>query len=199
VTITVTDNAGFTGTTSFDWTAVGAVVSAVKPLTGPGAGGIRVTITGTHFLGATSVKFGTVAATSFTVNSKGTRIVAFDPAEAAGTVNIVVTTSAGPSIATAADHFTYIGPSITSISPVSGTVSGGTRVTINGTGLSGATSVMFGTVPAASYTVNGKGTKLRAVAPAHAAGPVNIVVITPGGASAASSADTYTFVVVAGR
>jgi hypothetical protein len=199
VTITVTDSAGFTGTTSFSWTAVGAVVSAVKPLTGPGAGGTKVTITGTHFLGATSVKFGSVAATSFTVNPKGTKIVAVDPTEAAGTVNIIVTTSAGPSIATAADHFTYIGPTITRISPASGTESGGTRVTITGTGLSGATSVRFGTVPAASYTVNVKGTTLKAVAPAHAAGPVNIVVTTPGGTSATGSADTYTFILVAGR
>jgi hypothetical protein len=199
VTITVTDNAGFSGSTSFSWTAVGPIVTAVKPLTGPGAGGTKVTISGSHFQGATSVMFGSVAATSFTVNTKGTKITAIDPRESAGTVNIVVTTSAGPSIVTASDRFTYIGPTITKVTPASGTLAGGTRVTISGTGLTGATSVMFGSVAATSYTVNGHGTTIKAVTPAHAEGPVNIVVTTPGGTTANSSADTYTFTVVIGR
>jgi hypothetical protein len=199
VTITVTDNAGFSATTSFHWTAVGPIVTAVKPLTGPGAGGTKVSISGSHFLGATSVMFGSVPATSFTINAKGTKITAIDPREPAGTVNIVVTTSAGPSIVTASDRFTYIGPTVTKITPTTGTTAGGTRVTISGTGLSGATSVKFGSVAATGVTVNGHGTKLKAVSPAHAVGPVNIVVTTPGGTTTNNSADTYTYAVITGK
>jgi hypothetical protein len=193
VTITVTDSAGFTGTTSFNWTVVGPVVSALKPQSGPGAGGTKVQITGSHFVGATSVSFGSVPATSFTVNGPGTKITAVDPREAAGTVNVVVTTAAGPSIVTAADRFTYLGPAITTISPTSGSGSGGTKVSISGTGLSGTTSVSFGTVPATSFTVNGPGTKITAVSPAHAGGVVNIVVTTPGGTTVVAPSDQFTY------
>ena len=48
-----------------------------------------MTITGTNFTGTTQVYFGSVAATSFTVNSD-TSITATAPAEAAGTVDVTV-------------------------------------------------------------------------------------------------------------
>ncbi len=44
-------------------------VTSVSPTAGPLAGGTYVTITGTGFTGATAVKFGSTAATSFTVKS----------------------------------------------------------------------------------------------------------------------------------
>ena len=50
---------------------------------GPAAGGTAVTITGTNFTGATAVKFGTTAATTFTVNS-ATSITATAPAGVGG-------------------------------------------------------------------------------------------------------------------
>lgn len=77
-------------------------------------------------------------------------------------------------------------PAITSISPASGPVTGGTTVTITGSGflgLSGASAVKFGGVNARSYTVNSP-TKITAVAPAHATGKVNVVVQALGGTSA---------------
>ena len=46
-----------------------------------------MTITGTGFTGATAVNFGTVAATTVTVNL-GRRSSATSPAESAGTVNV---------------------------------------------------------------------------------------------------------------
>ena len=62
----------------------------------------KVTITGTNLLGATAVKFGSVAAKSFTVVS-ATSITAESPAGSAGTVNVVVTTVGGESAVTSAD------------------------------------------------------------------------------------------------
>jgi hypothetical protein len=70
-------------------------------------------------------------------------------------------------------------------------VSGGGRVTITGTGLSGATSVKFGSVAGTSVTANNAGTKVTAVAPAESAGTVNISVTTPGGTATDSNAYTY--------
>ena len=86
VTVTVTDSAGFQRSTSFTWTAVGAAITSVAKSSGPGAGGKKVTIKGSDFTGASSVTFGSVPATSFTVNRAGTKITAISPSEAAGTV-----------------------------------------------------------------------------------------------------------------
>jgi hypothetical protein len=82
------------------------------------------------------------------------------------------------------------GATLTSISPGSGTASGGAGVTLTGTGLTGATSVTFDGVAATSVNVINS-TTITAVTPAHAAGAVNVVVITPGGAAQLVSGYTY--------
>ena len=168
-------------------------VTRVSPATGPGAGGTKVTITGTGLTGATSVTFGSVAAASYTVNAAGTSITAYSPPEAAGAVDVVVTTAGGVSAASSADRFTFEPPNVTRISPHSGPLGGGTKVIIGGTGFTGATSVMFGSVAAASYTVNTAGTSITAYSPPEGAGSVDVVVTTPGGASATPSDDTAAF------
>ena len=106
--VTITDNAG-TGTQSVSLTGTGAspAVTAISPNNGPTTGGTTVTITGTNLTGATAVTFGGAAAASFTVNS-ATSITAVSPAEAAGTVDVTVTTAGGTSAKTAADQFTFI-------------------------------------------------------------------------------------------
>jgi len=89
----------------------------VNPSSGPTAGGNSVVITGTNFTGATVVKFGTVDATSYVVNS-ATQITAVAPAGAAGTiVDVTVTTPAGTnSIAGTGNDYTY-GPPATAPAP----------------------------------------------------------------------------------
>ncbi len=176
----------------FTYAPVPAITS-ISPTKGPVAGGTTVTINGSGFTGATKVVFGTVAATSFTVVSS-TKITAVSPAQAAATHNIYVTTPGGTNPAVAADDFTYYVPvpAITSISPTSGPVAGGTTVTINGSGFTGATVVVFGTVGATSFTVVSD-TKITAVSPAEAAGEHNIQVTTSGGTSVKVAADEFTF------
>ena len=82
-------------------------VTAVSPSSGPAAGATATTITGTNLRGVTSVKFGTVAATSFSTNPDGS-ITAISPAHDAGTVDVRVTTTAGTSAASAGDRFDYL-------------------------------------------------------------------------------------------
>jgi alpha-tubulin suppressor-like RCC1 family protein len=83
------------------------VISNVQPNAGPPGGGTHVTISGTDLNGATSVEFGSTAATSFTVNSANS-ITAIAPAGAGGTVDVTVTTATGGTSATgSADQFTY--------------------------------------------------------------------------------------------
>ncbi len=89
--------------------ALPPVVAKLAPTKGPLAGNKKVKITGLNFENptVTSVDFGKVPATSFTVASP-TSIKAVSPAgEAAGPVEVTVTTSAGTSAKVAADQFTY--------------------------------------------------------------------------------------------
>jgi hypothetical protein len=71
-------------------------------------------------------------------------------------------------------------PSITNVSPPTGSITGGTSVTLSGTNFTGATSVTFGGTPALSFSVN-SATSITATTPAHAAGVVNVSVTTSGG------------------
>ncbi len=88
-------------------------------------------------------------------------------------------------------------PTVTGITPTSGTTTGGTAVTITGTNLTGATSVMFGATPATGVVVN-SATSVTAVSPATTtAGVVDVTVTTTGGTSATSSASQYTYTAVA--
>lgn len=81
-------------------------------------------------------------------------------------------------------------PVVTGVSPASG--AGGTTVTITGTGLTGATSVGFGSTSRATPTAV-TDTRLNAVAPPGPTGTVPVTVTTPAGTSAASSTAQFTF------
>jgi len=158
------------------------------------AGGTDVTISGTYFTGAVSVTFGDVPA-SFTVTNS-TTIHATSPAQWAGTVDVRVTTYAGTTATNSSDNFTYTvnsAPSVSNLgSTTSGTTAGGTSVTINGSHLIDAYSVMFGDTPASSFTVNNDNL-ITAVAPPHATGVVDVIVSTYSGTSVTSSSDQFTY------
>jgi hypothetical protein len=76
------------------------------------------------------------------------------------------------------------GPPVpTLLNPATGPAAGGTPVMVTGTGLTGATAVLFGTVPATGLTL-GNDTELSCTSPAGAAGSVEVTVVTPVGTSA---------------
>ena len=192
VDITVTTPGGTSTTSTNDqYTYVTPpTVTRVSPSSGPAAGGTSVTIAGTNFTGATAVSFGGTAASTFTVTSAGS-ITATSPA-GSGAVDVTVTIPGGGTSATnSSDVFKYV-PSVTSVSPASGPTGGGTSVTINGTGFTGATAVSFGGTAASSYTVNSS-SKITATAPAEPAGIVDITVTTPSATSTTSTADQFTY------
>jgi hypothetical protein len=105
--------------------------------------GTTVTITGSNFTGASAVYFGTVPATSFTVESP-TSMVAIVPAEADRRATISITTPEGT--ATSASPYVFTDPpKITSFSPTIG--GAGTLVHVMGTDLGWAGAmVSFGGV-----------------------------------------------------
>jgi hypothetical protein len=149
-------------------------ISSFTPGSGPV--GTTVMITGTNLTGATSVKFNGSAA-SFTVNS-ATSITATVPSGAT-TGAIWVTTPGGT--ATTAGYLFVVTvpppPTISSFSPTSGPA--GASVDIQGTNLTGATSVKFNGTADPSFVVNSP-TDITAHVPAGATtGPISVT--TPGG------------------
>ena len=114
-----------------------------------------------------------------------------------GAVDVTVTAGGQTSATSSADRFTYVAsgkpPSVTSVSPRSGSTNGGTSVTVSGTGFTGATAVAFGSTPASSFTINSD-SSITATAPAGTAGTVvDVTITTPVGASSPSAADGFTF------
>ena len=110
--------------------------------------GTTITLNGNNFTGATSVKFGGVNATSFTVvnNNQITAVVG-----AGGTGAVEVKTFGTASLAGFNFICTLCPPAITTFSPT--TANPGQNVTITGTDFTGATAVSFGGTAAASFTV----------------------------------------------
>jgi streptogramin lyase len=202
VDVTVTTDAGTSAITpagQFTYVATPPVqpaptVTAVSPPSGSALGTDNVVISGTHLTGAQTVRFGTQPATSYAVVDDS-HIQATTPS-GAGIVDVTVTTNAGTSPATAADHFTYgsaTAPAITGVSPTVGPVGGGTQVVITGTHLTNG-SIMFGSEFVWSATCTA--TSCIATAPkAVAAGTVDIQISVIGaGDSAPTPLDHFTYV-----
>ncbi|HSS40826.1 MAG TPA: IPT/TIG domain-containing protein [Polyangia bacterium] len=164
------------GSTCKQRLAVGAPsVSKLKPKTGPAAGGTSVTITGSGFTGASAVHFGAAPA-SFTVNSS-TSITALAPPGTAGSADVTVTGPGGTSAAVSADVFKYKSPTVTALSPNTGSKAGGTSVTISGSGfaLGAGTEFKFGKVLATGVSCSSS-SSCTATAPAAAkAGAVDVI------------------------
>lgn len=179
VQIVVTASGGTSNGINFTYTTATPVITSLTPAQGPVSGGNSVNLTGSGFSGATAVKFGTVNA-AFTVVS-ATQATAIAPASGGpATVNVTLTTPGGTSNGA---PYTYLNaPTLTAVSPNQGSSAGGSTVTLTGTGLSGATDVTFGGVPATSFTVV-SATQITAVTPGGLTGAAPVTVTTPAGST----------------
>lgn len=83
-------------------------VTNLDPATGPTSGGTVVRITGSDFKDVTNVKFGTLSAASFNVESEGSLTAVAPPVPSPQFVHVSVTTIAGSSESTFHDYFEYI-------------------------------------------------------------------------------------------
>ncbi len=167
------------------------VLNQVMPTSGVANKSEAVELNGAALSGATAVDFGSVAAT-FVVRGINA-ITAVAPPEAAGKVAVTVTTSAGVTAVGAHDWFTYRGPTVTHVTPTSGSANGGTSVLIQGSLFAGLSAVTFGGVAATSYVLQPTGT-IMAVSPPHAAGSVDVQVTANAGTSVPAATDHFTYV-----
>lgn len=161
-------------------------ITSVAPNTGSTSGGTDFTINGSNFKSTetTTVTFGGAPATVRAVNSSA--ILGTTPPHAAGAVDVVVTT--GGQTATASGAFTYVAPSVTSISPNTGSTAGGTVVNISGTGFQTGATVTIGGIPAIDVSVV-SATSITAKTPIgpateQATQPRDVVVTNPDGSVA---------------
>lgn len=195
ITATVNDARSAAGSAATFTFVRPPTVESVSPPEGSEAGGDVVTIAGKYLSDASAVRFGSVQASSFTVNS-ATSITAVSPAHGGETVDVTVTTAAGTSATGAGDQFAYRPPVVTAITPDEGPAGGGTSVTIGGAFLGAARSVKFGSGEASSFTVNSE-TSITANTPAYTGVTsgegvkVDVTVTTLATPSATSAADEF--------
>jgi hypothetical protein len=169
------------------------IVTSLSASTGPTSGGTAVRVTGSGFTPTTTVSFGGTAARSTKFVSPGLLEIV-SPA-GSGSENVVVDSAGGESATSPADEFFFgSAPTVTGLSQSEGPTAGGTKLTITGTGFTGATVVGFGALPVSSFTVL-SGTEIQVTTPEDLAGTVEVAVETPAGGSAPTSADRFTYVV----
>jgi hypothetical protein len=171
---------------------IGPTVLGISPTSGSTAGGTAVTVRGANFVTGATVTIGGVATTGVTVTAS-TTIQATTGARAAGPADVSVTVDGKSS--TLASAFTYVAlppPTLTSISPSSGSTAGGTTVTLTGTNFAAGATVTIGGVAATGVTLL-SATSLRAVTGARAAGTADVVLSV--GGQRATLVRGYTYVV----
>ncbi|MDR2064007.1 MAG: IPT/TIG domain-containing protein [Candidatus Nomurabacteria bacterium] len=165
-------------------------ITNITPQNGPTTGGTLVTIFGTNF-----IVNGTVVVHDITIDNvpaascnvlSATEITCTTPASASGigAKNLVVHTWGGDTAT--ADGFSYFPPpTITTVSPDSGSTAGGTPVTISGTNFiaNNTTSVSRVTVGGQNCTslVVISATEITCTTPAGTAGLADVTVYSLGG------------------
>lgn len=152
-------------------------IKTATPKEGPLRGGTEVTVTGGGLTPDVQVLFGGLSAPQITVvDSKELTVVA-PRATAPGPVDITVFSKNGVGVLRNVFRY-YPDLRVSSVTPLSGPLAGGTQVTLSGTGFFGTMSVKFGGVEAASFTVVDDDQLTAVTPPGMAAGKVPITITT---------------------
>jgi hypothetical protein len=140
VTVVSPGGTGFTSSSDQFTSYVQPTITGVNPNRGPAGGGYYVTVTGTSFVGTTSVIVGDVVTAFQVVNN--TTLSVYIPASDSGpgdSASIRVTSPGGTSPNTPADQFTYNAPASIAVSPAKGLP--GTAVKVRGANFAGGEAV----------------------------------------------------------
>ncbi len=175
------DNGQFTMPSAFTYHNI----VGVEPTNGPMAGGTPVTITGSEFTSTedTVVTFDGVEALNIVVVDSTTITCEAPPADESGAVAVYVANAVGYD--TFGDGFTYDEPPVADeLDPAIGPITGGTAVTITGSGFTDTedTTVTFGGTGARDVVVVDS-TTITCETPAHSAGTVDVTVSNSNGES----------------
>ncbi|MBU3142339.1 IPT/TIG domain-containing protein [Clostridium sp. CF012] len=163
-------------------------IKAITPNSGLLDAGNTVLITGSEFKQGATVKIGAVDGENVTFKDSTTISVKIPKCTKPGAVDVVVANPDGQSV-TLAGGYTYneppkpAAPTVTTLSPNSGLVTGGDLVTINGTGFQIGSKVTIGDIEANIVNFYGEN-KMRITIPqASKVGAVDVKVTNPDGQS----------------
>jgi IPT/TIG domain len=160
----------------------------ISPNSGPTAGGQAVRINGSY-TSPTAADIGGAYLTGVSANA--TDFYGTTAPGGAGTYNVSVHRSGGPSPGVLGSAYTYVSPpSVSSAAPSSGPTGGGNYVAIYGANMGGVTAIYFNGVPATSIS-NISASGVQCYAPAGAAGACSIAVYNGYGGGAGT---VYTYV-----
>jgi hypothetical protein len=165
-------------------------ISSMEPFEGRTAGGQLVVIEGHNFVEGTEVFFGSKPSDEVIVYSSVV-IHARTPAHTPGPVTVKIETPSGDRAASEQVFLYRDAISVTSVTPPTGDVAGGTPVTIRGEGFTADTSVLLGGRLLIDLTIVDEATILG-IAPAGAvSGPVDVLAFTPWSNARAKDAFAY--------
>jgi len=164
-------------------------IDRIDPASGPATGGTLVTIVGSRFLEGAVVMFGDQESDSVTFVSSTQVLAVSPPGNAGETVDIKVIDPETSQSSLLRDAFSYV----VTIDPTSGPATGGTQVTITGSGFREDAVVMFGDEQAAGVEVVSP-TELVAVSPPGTTGEsVAVKIIDPETSESVTAADQFTY------
>jgi hypothetical protein len=175
-------------------TAPGAepTVTGVSPAHGLAMGGQTVEITGTGLAGASAVKFGGEKASIF--DDKEDAITVGTPPNFPQTVDVTVVGPDGNvSEVSPVDQYEYFAltPVVERISPSYGPPGGGTKLTIEGTGLAEVGGVEFGAGGYFGHTTLIGENQLTVTSPSHSETTVSLVLLGSAGRTPTGFEFTY--------
>ena len=169
-------------------------VSGISPAGGALAGGTAVTITGVALSPSSTILIGGQPCTPVVVNATQTSATCTTASASAGADDVVVSTPGGGSTSLAGAFIYSPAPTITSVSPITGTTAGGTTLTVNGTGF--RNSPTLPTILLASTSCGSvafvSASQITCVTPAATFGAVAVRVTNSDG-QFASSAGAFTY------
>lgn len=184
---------GSTVSLFLDYVLLTPTITSISPASGSSLVGTPVNIIGTNFARGANVTFGGVSGSLVTWKSSSS-LFAYAPAHAVGAVDVTVDNGGGH-LATAPGGFTYVGPTITGISPNHGPMGGGTAVALSGSLFQPGATVTFDGI-AATNVMYVSANNMVATTPADPSvvvpgKPVNITVRNPDGTSVTSGGFMY--------
>lgn len=157
------------------------VLTSVEPVQIPSSGGTPITLNGAGFFGGVEVVIGGRSSPTVQVVDDSMAI-AVAPEGTPGPADVLVASEAGQS-ALHQGVFYYEEPSLGLVSPAAGPSTGGTIVSITGTGFHPGTEVSFGLQPGGD-TLTTDLHNLTVKSPMYGAtGPVDLVLDTPYGST----------------
>lgn len=178
-------NSGFTY-------SFGPQVSYATPTYGPIGGGTSVTVVGVNFVSGARVFFGTGEGVSCVYNSANSITCQAPVSLLSGYVSVTVTNPDTQSHSIASGFYYMAVPTLTSVTPDNGPLSGGTLVMLTGSGFFPGASVTVGGATCSSVTVNSS-TSATCVLPSNQTeGDKNIVLTNIDGQNVTLTAG-YTF------